>query len=80
VSGHILVSAVAVGLPSLAYCAPDMVAMLRARREDLPALMKARAKRPGDDDTCTRQVRSRSRVESDGSSGEQRRAGRPNRG
>jgi hypothetical protein len=45
VSGYIIISAIAVGLSSLAYCLPDVVAMLRARREDIPAVMKARARR-----------------------------------
>jgi hypothetical protein len=39
-----IITALAVGLPSLALAAPDVVAMLRARREDIPAVMQARAK------------------------------------
>ena len=44
VSSYLIISAIAVGLPSLAYCVPDVVAMLRARREDIPAVMRARAR------------------------------------
>ena len=56
-SGYIIISAIAVGLPSLAHCLPDVVAMLRARREDIPAVMQARTGRPGhlpedDERTC----------------------------
>ena len=41
----IVISAIAVSLPSFAYSAPDVIATIRARREDLPAVMLARAKR-----------------------------------
>jgi hypothetical protein len=40
-----ILATTAIGLRGLTYCVPDMVAFLRARREDIPAVMQARAKR-----------------------------------
>jgi hypothetical protein len=41
VSAYIIISAVAVGLSSLGSCAVGVVAVIRARREDLPAVVEA---------------------------------------
>jgi len=52
VSSYIFISAIAVGLPSLAFCVVGVVAVTRANREDIPAVVRAlnrrarRTKRP----------------------------------
>ena len=40
-SSYIFISAIAVGLPSLAFCVVGVVAVTRANREDIPAVVRA---------------------------------------
>ena len=44
-STYIIVSAVAVSLSSLGSCAVGVVAVIRARREDIPAVVQALSRR-----------------------------------
>jgi hypothetical protein len=56
VSGYIIVSAIAVGLPPLVRGVVGIVAVVRSRREDIPAVVRALVRAsPSKDDASTDQ-------------------------